>query len=119
MHYGSQEDVPFLEQFKASQQPFDIIIDDGGHTMNQQKTSFLTLLPLVRPGGFYVIEDLETSYSSDYGGQYLNASTTIEFVKTLFDEIQPEAPKRNITVASQLFSFEIGDGICFFTKKSK
>lgn len=116
MHYGSQEDVTFLEQFKSTVQPFDIIIDDGGHTMNQQKTSFITLLPLVRSGGLYVIEDLETSYIPLYGGQYLNASTTVEFIKTLIDEIQPESPQKNVPIASNLFSFEVGDGICFFTR---
>ena len=118
MHTGSQEDVTFLEQFKARQRPFHIIIDDGGHTMTQQKTSFLSLFSLVRPGGFYVIEDLETSYMGEYGGKYLNSSTTIEFIKSLIDELQPIAPKKNMTVTSQLFSFEIGAGICFFTKRS-
>lgn len=117
MHYGSQEDVTFLEQFKSTVQPFDIIIDDGGHTMNQQRTSFIALLPLVRSGGYYVIEDLETSYMPIYGGQYLNASTTIEFIKTLIDEIQSESPQKNVPIASSLSSFEVADGICFFTKK--
>ena len=87
--------------------------------MNQQKTSFFTLLSLVRPGGFYVIEDLQTSYSAKHGGQYLNASTTIELIKNLVDEIQAEAPKKTIAGIGQVLSFEIGDGICFFTKKSQ
>lgn len=98
-------------------QQFDIIIDDGGHTMNQQKTSFMVLLPLVRSGGIYVIEDLETSYSPSYGGNYLDPSSTISFIKTFVDEIQPESPKRTNPLGSKVFSFEVGDGICFFTVK--
>lgn len=117
MHYGSQEDVIFLEQFKANQTLFDVIIDDGGHTMNQQITSFMKLLPLVRSDGLYIIEDLETSYIRAYRGQYSNSSSTIELIKALVGEIQPESPKTGIAMASAVFSFEVGDGICFFTKK--
>lgn len=40
---------------------FDIVIDDGGHGMIQQQTSFKVLWPEVVPGGVYVIEDLESS----------------------------------------------------------
>lgn len=41
---------------------FDIIIDDGGHKMNQQQISLGFLFPHLRPGGFYIIEDLHTSF---------------------------------------------------------
>jgi hypothetical protein len=63
MHYGSQEDIAFLKTVNSEQGYFDVIVDDGGHTMKQQITSFTHLLPKVRSGGIYVIEDLETSYS--------------------------------------------------------
>lgn len=117
MYYGSQEDVPFLQRLASDMKPFDVIIDDGGHTMNQQKTSIAMLLPLVRSGGIYVIEDLETSYMSKYGGAYMNSSTTISFIKNFIDEIQSKAPERHISIAKHVSSFEIGDGICFFTVK--
>jgi hypothetical protein len=65
---------------------FDVIIDDGGHTMNQQIVSFQCLFPHVKPGGLYIIEDLHTSYWKEFGGgdsQY----TAIAFLKALIDEI--------------------------------
>jgi hypothetical protein len=40
----------------------DIIIDDGGHYMNQQQISFGFLFKYVKSGGYYFIEDLHTSY---------------------------------------------------------
>jgi hypothetical protein len=40
---------------------FDIIIDDGGHLMNQQQISLGFLFKYVKPGGYYIIEDLHTS----------------------------------------------------------
>lgn len=59
---GDQTDEKFLSQFTN----FDIIIDDGGHTMKQQQVSFKTLFPLLNPGGIYVIEDLHTSYWPEF-----------------------------------------------------
>jgi cephalosporin hydroxylase len=44
---------------------FDIIIEDGGHTMEQQQISLGFLFPYLKPGGFYAIEDLQTSLSHD------------------------------------------------------
>lgn len=43
---------------------FDIIIDDGGHTMKQQQISFDFLFNYLKSGGIYVIEDLHTSYGN-------------------------------------------------------
>lgn len=65
---------------------FDIIIDDGGHTMNQQITSFKTLFPFLKRGGIYVIEDLHTSYR--FGPNSLvteGQETTVEFLQNLVD----------------------------------
>jgi SAM-dependent methyltransferase len=45
---------------------FDIIVDDGGHYMEQQQVSFGFLFPFVKPGGYYVIEDLHTSLPNVY-----------------------------------------------------
>lgn len=40
---------------------FDVILDDGGHAMDQQQISFGVLFPEVKPGGMYIIEDVHTS----------------------------------------------------------
>jgi hypothetical protein len=40
---------------------FDIILDDGGHTMFQQQVSFAKLFRTLKSGGVYIIEDLHTS----------------------------------------------------------
>lgn len=36
---------------------FDVIIDDGDHTANQQTVSFQTLFPYVKKGGIYLIKN--------------------------------------------------------------
>lgn len=45
---------------------FDLIIDDGGHTMKQQQLSFGLFFKKIKPGGIFVIEDLHTSNMSQY-----------------------------------------------------
>jgi Methyltransferase domain len=87
-HYYSvnQESSEELRQFIGKTGgDFDIIIDDGGHTMRQQIISFQELFPHIKSGGMYVIEDLHTSYKRSY----LNGhrKTTIEYLKTLIDEL--------------------------------
>ena len=70
-----------------------MIIDDGGHTMNQQITSFRVLFPYVKSGGIYVIEDLCTSYWKEYGGlgschhPKSGPRSTTEFLKGLTDNL--------------------------------
>ena len=47
---------------------YDIIIDDGGHTMEQQQVSFGYLFKYLKPGGLYIIEDVHTSLKKYYEG---------------------------------------------------
>jgi methyltransferase family protein len=37
--------------------PLDLVIDDGSHLLEETRTSFQTLFPLLRQGGFYMVED--------------------------------------------------------------
>lgn len=41
-----------------------MIIDDGSHYWNHQITSLQYLYPFLKPTGFYVIEDIDTSFGS-------------------------------------------------------
>jgi len=67
---------------------YDLILDDGGHTMEQQLVSFNTLWPQVTPGGVYVIEDIGTSYFVEYGGRSLGApGTSMDLCKNLTDAV--------------------------------
>jgi hypothetical protein len=114
MHYGSQEDVAFLNSIDLAESSFDIIVDDGGHTMQQQTTSLIHLLFKVRSGGIYVIEDLETSYITSYDGGYGKNSTTIELIKRIVDDLQSTSRVRSTNFKEKLFSYEISNQICFF-----
>jgi len=81
---GDQADVNFLESVNRATGPYDIVIDDGGHTMNQQITSFKTLFPLLKDGGIYVIEDLHTSYWPAF---FDSRANTVKMLKGLVDKL--------------------------------
>jgi hypothetical protein len=44
----------------------DLVIDDAAHVGFYSLNSFFALFPLLRPGGFYIIEDWGTGYWSDW-----------------------------------------------------
>lgn len=46
---------------KAFGSSFDLVVDDGGHAMDEQQATLAVLLPMVRVGGIYILEDLHTS----------------------------------------------------------
>lgn len=60
---------------------FDIIIDDGSHmTLDQQLSFYLLYYSQLNKGGFYIIEDVHTSFVE----QYKNAKfTTLEMIEKL------------------------------------
>lgn len=59
---GDSNDVNFVNNFFIKYNDFDVIIDDGGHTSNNQIKNFELFFPHVIPGGLYIVEDLHTSY---------------------------------------------------------
>lgn len=84
---GGQEDKAFLRRLMKKIGKVDIVIDDGGHTMAQQLTTFEEIYPHVREGGTYLVEDLHTSYWSEFGGGLLKEGTFIERSKELIDQL--------------------------------
>lgn len=55
---GDQADRSFWQRFRAGIPTLDIVIDDGGHTYDQQRATLEELLPHLRPGGVYLCEDV-------------------------------------------------------------
>lgn len=45
---------------------FDLIIDDGGHTMQQQQNTLDVYWDHVNPGGSFIMEDLHTSHKPKF-----------------------------------------------------
>jgi hypothetical protein len=71
----------FIDKFGGN---FDIVLDDGGHTMEQQQVSLAFFFKQVKPGGYYVIEDVHTSlldHYSNYGALKTEENTTLTMLR--------------------------------------
>ncbi|HUW64272.1 MAG TPA: class I SAM-dependent methyltransferase [Spirochaetia bacterium] len=82
---GDQGNKEFLRSLKQELPKIHILIDDGGHTMSQQITTFEELFPHIVEDGIYLCEDVCTSYWNEFGGGYKNSNTFIEHSKNLID----------------------------------
>jgi hypothetical protein len=89
---GSQSDKEFLSDIKSKIPKIDILLDDGGHTMHQIKTSFLELFDHVKEDGIYAIEDLHTCYWLE---EAINEEAALmNLVKTWWTHFMPGIPSK-------------------------
>lgn len=59
---GDQSNRDFWKEYLKDKPKFDIVIEDGGHTMSQQIVTYEELIDHVSDNGVYLCEDLHTSY---------------------------------------------------------
>ncbi len=118
---GNQEDPAFWKKFRESVNKVDVLLDDGGHTMQQQLVTFEEMFPVISDQGCYICEDLHTSYMEYFEGGYRKKGTFIEWAKGLIDdmhawhsqnlEIFPQTPYTQSLAAMHIF-----DSIIVFEK---
>jgi hypothetical protein len=58
-----------------------VVIDDGGHTANQQITSFEELYPKLSENGLYIVED---THASLWGGRFMDRPDRKSFLDFAF-----------------------------------
>lgn len=105
LHKLDQSNVVELANFVDSIGiSFDIILDDGSHVPEHQILTINNLWNLVKPGGIYIIEDIETSYwkKSSIYGYHFNAKKNgiMRSFYDLVDVINSEFSKKNIKNSS-------------------
>jgi len=66
---------------------WDIIVDDGSHWGEHIITSFKSLFAFVKPGGYYIIEDLHSAFT--------HAQTTLPALDAIIAEKHWECTKRS------------------------
>lgn len=84
---GDQADRAFLARVREAVQRVDILIDDGGHRMEQLRASFDELFGCVDAQGVYLAEDLHTCYWPEFGGGLRKADSFVEFAKQQIDRL--------------------------------
>ncbi|MBV9167867.1 MAG: class I SAM-dependent methyltransferase [Solirubrobacterales bacterium] len=111
---GDQADPCFLARLVTRHGPFDIVIDDGSHKASDTAATFAALWDAVKPGGFYVIEDLAVAYHTGWdGGPPGTPGTAADLIKQRVDHTlkRYEDPFRPSTSAVHVYG-----EIVFFEK---
>lgn len=84
---GSQADKEFLLSLIDEFGVPDIVLDDGSHVMKDVLVTFEALYPLLRSGGVYLVEDMNSAYYPEYGGGLKKPDSFIERCKNLVDDM--------------------------------
>jgi hypothetical protein len=89
---GSQTDEVALRKAIAAHGAPMVVIDDGSHVPADIVATFGILFPLLPDGAIYAIEDTQTSYWPEWGGQEDPAArgTSMDLVKQLVDGLNHE-----------------------------
>jgi hypothetical protein len=112
IYIGDQSDSKFWKSFLHKNKNLDIVIDDGGHTNYQQINTMTCLLPKIREGGIYVVEDLHCSYLPSFANP--SQTSTINSLIAGIHSINSRSPllsKRENVFSSQAHSITFFESI--------
>lgn len=112
---GNQSDGKFWDDFFKEVGDVDVILDDGGHTFEQQIITADKCIPFIKDGGLLIVEDTHTSYMKKFG--YPSKYSFIEWVKYLIDNINSRYEKVNISKLKynkSIYSICVFDSIVAF-----
>ncbi len=112
---GSQSDPTFWKKFYNEVGKVDIILDDGGHTNEQQIITLINSIENINNGGLHVVEDVHSSYQKHYGNPY--KYSFINFSKKTIDDVNsnfPNLKKFNYKLNEYIYSIEFFESIVAF-----
>ena len=99
IHIGSQSDPQFWAQFFDTVGMVDILLDDGGHTNEQQIVTTHQSIPFIKDGGLLIVEDVHASYFKDFGNP--SKYSFINYAKLFIDGINARFP--GVEVVQNMF----------------
>lgn len=90
---GDQADRTFWSTFKRQFNGIDVLIDDGGHTVVQQRVTLEEMLPFISPGGVYLCEDIHGDFNrfAGFAASLINGLNRVEILQdaTLSSAVSP------------------------------
>lgn len=112
IYIGSQSNEEFWSEFKREVGGIDVVLDDGGHTYEQQIITSECLLSAINDGGMILVEDTHTSYMEGFGPK---SKSFIEYTKLLIDNINMRFGKFDSECAEKrVWSVEIVESMVAF-----
>ena len=116
IYIGNQSNEEFWTDFVSQVGEIDLILDDGGHTYEQQVTSLSMLIGSVKDGGMMVVEDTHTSYMKGFGQKKYSF---MNFSKLLIDRINYRYSELNQNISEKrIWSIEFFESIVAFKKNN-
>jgi hypothetical protein len=85
IYIGDQANPEFWKNFFSKVGKIDVLIDDGGHTNEQQIITVLNSVEWMNDDGTLIVEDTHCSYRKDFGNPH--KYSFINFAKKLADSI--------------------------------
>jgi cephalosporin hydroxylase len=109
---GNQSDENFWKKTVKKIGAIDIVLDDGGHTYEQQIITTESLLNEMNDGGIIVIEDTHSSYMNGYGPKKYSF---VNYVKNKIDQINYRyAFEKKYVAEKRIHSIEVVESMVAF-----
>ena len=123
IYIGDQSDESFWNYIFKTIGPVDIVLDDGGHTYLQQMVTVDKCVANIEDGGLMIVEDVHTSYFSEFGYPYLKsfvfyAKQMVDIVNQRFPGVKKSGKKRyrdsiySVRFYESIVAFEIDKNKC-------
>ncbi|HEY2483082.1 MAG TPA: hypothetical protein VGI30_12930 [Caulobacteraceae bacterium] len=116
---GDQADPKFLEALVDEFGVPDVVLDDGGHHMDQIAASFEFFYPRMGKNGVYLVEDLHTAYWPKFGGGLEEPRSFINIAKGLIDKLNADHAPGQVTpdaFTRQTYAIAFYDSVVVFEK---
>lgn len=112
---GNQSENSFWKKFFKDVGNVDVLLDDGGHTYEQQIKTVINSLDYIKDGGMIIVEDTHTSYFRNFGYPY--RYTFIKWAYKISDNINARFEKvsiKNPKFKDSIYSIEFFESIVSF-----
>ncbi len=114
IHIGDQSDRKFWRTYNQESHGVDALIDDGGHTHEQQCITLEEMLPRLNPGGVYICEDV-TGYPNQFS---IFASSLIEHLNRSEWIVEETLQSKNTVFQSAIHSIHFYPFMVIIEKQS-
>ena len=95
---GDQSEPAFWSNFFETVGDVDVILDDGGHTYEQQIITATSCFSLIKEGGVLMVEDVHTSFLSEFG--FPSKFTFVEWAKNKVLDINARFRETNLPLSN-------------------
>jgi hypothetical protein len=112
IYIGNQSNENFWTKFIDKVGQVDLILDDGGHTYEQQIVTTEKLLSIINDNGMLVVEDTHTSYMNGFGPRRY---TFVKYAKRMVDRCNLRFARLNPAAAeNRVWSIQTFESIIAF-----